>query len=225
MTLGRVKGSQNDRFSFRVFQKRIFVCFEQSIHKGIAFFPFIKSFQILSTFCRSIIIVCEFTFNVILFRICEKFNCVLSIGKPRMVQYFLDSESFCRFFLQQASQEISSLFWYTLLQFVVGLDNHFLQFAHIVGPERHNTVEHRVQDNPTRPYVTAESFVAFVFQNFRGDICRSATLFVHYFTSTDHFRNTKITNFDLSLCRQQNVVKFDVSMKNWLWMAIGKSVD
>lgn len=64
-----------------------------------------------------------------------------------------------------------------------------------------------------------------VIDNLWGYIGRSATLLTDDFTVFDKSRDTEITDFDAEVLVEEDVVKFDVTMENFVLVAMPDPLD
>ena len=89
-----------------------------------------------------------------------------------------------------------------------------MQLGHVTRFERHSSVQHRIKDNSSTPYVARIPFIAFVFEDLRCDVGRGATLLFQKLILLNQLADPEITDFDVALGSQEDVVKFDVPVKN-----------
>ena len=82
----------------------------------------------------------------------------------------------------------------------------------LVSGQRHVPMQHAIQADTCGPYVDLEAFVAIFVHDLRSDIGRSATLLVECLVRLDAPANAEVTDLDVTVTVQQDVVKFEVAM-------------
>jgi hypothetical protein len=79
------------------------------------------------------------------------------------------------------------------------VDYLLLEFYHVGGFEGDSAVEHGVEDYSCTPDVRLETFVAFSFENFGGNVSGGTTLLgLHLVFVLDKLRNSKIADFNFT---------------------------
>jgi len=92
-------------------------------------------------------------------------------------------------YLFSLGAEIGSVAELTLLDEAVEL-------FHVVGLEWHRTVQHGVEKYAKTPHVHKKSLVAFVSNQFGGNVSGGTTLLFHNLSLPSNFRNSEITKFN-----------------------------
>ena len=98
-----------------------------------------------------------------------------------------------------------------------------MQVLHIVGLERDGTEEEGKQDDTRAPQVSLESLVALVPDDLGSNIGWCTTLLEHEFALFDRLRDAKVSNLDVTLSIQKDVVQFDVSVQDFLRVNVADS--
>ena len=91
-------------------------------------------------------VVSELFLNVLLLLIREELDLLLGVSEPFMVVNLLGVQSLLWVFFEQTFYKIPSLFRYVILHSVLGLQDQFLQLAHVVCLKRNCTIKHRIED-------------------------------------------------------------------------------
>jgi hypothetical protein len=91
-----------------------------------------------------------------------------------------------------------------------------VQIFHVVGFERHGAVEQGEEDNTSTPEISLESLITLVFDDLRSNISGSTTVFSHDFILLYQFRDTEISDFDITFTVKEDVIQLDVSVNDVL---------
>jgi len=121
-------------------------------------------------------------------------------------------------YLFSLGAEIGSVTEFTLLDEAVEL-------IHVVGLEGHRTVQHGVEKYAETPHVHKKPLVAFVSDQFWGNVSWGATLLFHNLPFPSNFRNSEITEFNPTFSIKQNIVKLDVPVEHRSTMAVSETVN
>ena len=142
-----------------------------------------------------------------------------------MHQDFLHAESSFRICAEKASDQVLSLLANILLHVVARLQDLLVQVFHVVCLEGHCAEKKSEQDYACTPQIGFKAFVPLVFDNFWGNVSRSARLLEHDFSALNSFWDSKICNFHITLAIKKDVVKLDISMQDRLWVDVADSFD
>ena len=102
-----------------------------------------------------------------------------------------------------------------VLDFLIEL-LHGVEVADLVSLERHVAVEHGVEADAGAPDVHRESLVAHVLDDFRGDVRRRTALLEEDLLLLDLSADTEVSDLDVAVPVQQDVVKLDVAVHDEL---------
>ncbi len=88
-----------------------------------------------------------------------------------------------------------------------------MKLLHSLSLEWYSTIKHSEKNNSSAPQIDIKT-IASVSQYFRCYISWRATLFSHNLIRLNLPRDSKVGNFDISLAIKQDVVQFDISVKD-----------
>jgi hypothetical protein len=147
---------------------------------------------------------------------------------PRVRQYLLRRQSFHRIRLQDLLKNTKCALRNVSRRSPTALhvDDLLLQLAHVGGLERHCTEQHGVEHDSGTPHIGLEAAVAFALEHFGCDVSRCTTLFMLYLIlALNKFAHAKVTDLDIALRSEQDVVQFDVSMEHALAVHVHQALD
>lgn len=94
-----------------------------------------------------------------------------------------------------------------------------MQLLHARCLERNRANEHRIEANTSAPHINLETLIALILQNLWCDVGWCTTLLWHSLcVSGDLSWDTEICYLDFSIGVKKNVIQFNVTMHNQLWM-------
>lgn len=100
-----------------------------------------------------------------------------------------------------------------------------LQLAHVRGFEGHRTEQHGVEHDASTPNIGLEAAVAFSFEHFWCDVSGCTTLLMLNLVLTlDKLADTEVTDLDVTLRSQKNIIQFDISMEHTFAVYIHQSL-
>ncbi len=111
----------------------------------------------------------------------DRFVALRSRLKPRVVQGLLGGEPLPIIYLNQAANQVFCLVGnFFALEIEAAFQDQLVQLLHGVASERHCAEEHYIQADASTPHVGLEASIALLSDDFRCDVCRRATLLVHF---------------------------------------------
>ena len=133
--------------------------------------------------------------------------------KPRVLKDQCSRGPLFRVYLEHGLDQMNDLAR-NLLMAVLNLllIKFWFKIVKLVSGQRHVSVQHTIQADTCGPYVDLEAFVAIFIHDLRSDIGRSATLLVECLFRLDAPANAEVTDLDVTVAVQQDVVKFEVAV-------------
>ena len=98
------------------------------------------------------------------------------------------------------------------------------EVADLVGLEGHIPVEHRIQADARRPNVDREALVPHVLHDFRSDVRWCSALLEQQLILFSPSTHAEVTDLDVSVAVEQDVIKFDVSVGNSVVVQVGDAL-
>jgi len=145
--------------------------------------------------------------------------------KPRVSKGLFDGVSRVRVWVQQALNEVLGLRSDLVFQVVARLHDLLVQVLHVICFERHRSVQHREQNDSRAPQISFEAPVAFVSNDLGRDVGGRTALLVHGFVFLDGLADAEVSNLDVALTVEQDVVEFDVSVEDSLRVDVANTLD
>jgi len=143
---------------------------------------------------------------------------------PLVVQNLVNGQPLGRVFLQNSFQQLKCFLGHRVSTiFVVWLllDYLFVKFNHAWSFKRHAAEQHCVENNSCRPDVGLIPSVASVLKHFWRYVSWRSTLFEHKFGFlSNELAHAEVTNFNVALRSEEDVVQFYVTMKHVFLMTI-----
>jgi len=136
----------------------------------------------------------------------------------------IDGDSFLGVLLEDGLQEADALGGDLILEGGRALTDLSLQLRHVACLEGHGPVEHCVQDHTRAPHIARVALVPVTLEDFRGYVGGCAALFLHGLARAGELADTEITDLDVALGGQQDVVQLDVAMQDALRVAVAQTL-
>lgn len=182
-----------------------------------------RFFVLITVVTRRVVVRIFFLDHLALF-ISEKHDALVHRFKPRVLINLLDREPLLRVDLQETSKHVSCVLGNVLFEQVLALQYQLMKLFHTLSFEWHSAVEHRKKYHSRRPQVDIQT-VTFISENFRCNVGRGAALLAHHLAFLDLSGYAKVSNFDVTFAVEQDVVKFDVSVRDLLCMDVAQPID
>lgn len=141
-------------------------------------------------------------------------NSLFILMEPYMIEQLFCSCSFAWNFLKHHFHQLDCFVRDDVLfvfYFLVYLFNG-AKVANLICFKRYVTIQHSKKADSCRPNVDWETFVTHVFDYFRCYISWRTTLLEQYFICFNLSTYSEITDFNISMSIQQNIIKLDISM-------------
>ena len=135
-----------------------------------------------------------------------------------------DSKSISWIQLNHSSYYVLSIFAQLKWEIELSFKNQFMQIFQIRCFKGNCSAQHRIKENTQGPNVDEEAFIAFVDDDFRGEVGWGSALFLYDLTLFDYLTDTKITDLDSLLTIKQNIIQFDITMNNTSAMDMSQSI-
>jgi len=139
-----------------------------------------------------------------------------------VLQHVVGGRSKLGHLLQHLLHEVHRLFGHCIFEFDVLVQLlHRAEISNLVGFERHVSVKHSIQADSCAPDVYREALVPHVLHDLWCDVGRGAALFEEQFVLFDLPTNSEVTDLDVAMAVQQDVVQLDVTMGDLLVVQVG----
>lgn len=99
-----------------------------------------------------------------------------------------------------------------------------VEVADLVRLERHVAVQHGVEADACAPDVHWKAFVPHVLDDFRRDVRRGAALLEQYLLLLDLPTHAEVTNLDVTVPVEQDVVKLDIAVRHFVLVQVGNAL-
>ena len=100
-----------------------------------------------------------------------------------------------------------------------------MQILHVICFKGHCSIEHCEEHNSCGPQISFKALVTFVPYDFRRDVRRSTRLLIHDLVGLNWFTDAEISDFDVTLTIEQNIVQLYVTMQNLLAMNVAYALN
>lgn len=103
------------------------------------------------------------------------------------------------------------------------VEDFFIQLLDGVSLKRDFSSQGNECQNPQTPHVCLKSFVSLLFDDFGSQVGRSAYVFEDSFPHLHFPADSEVAHLDLVLVVEENVVEFDVSVEDLLFVQISET--
>ena len=127
-------------------------------------------------------------------------------------------------FLEHTHHEVTRFFTHGVFELDSGVQDHFIQVTHLVSLKGDVAVEHGIQAYTRRPNVNWVTLVAKFSHDLGGDIGRGTALLKKYLVVNDLAGDTEISNLNIPVAVEKDVVQLDVSVYNAIVMEVSDTL-
>jgi len=176
------------------------------------------------------IIISIFFLDLLPLLVVEQLQVRVDILQPLVPVDLFDGQTLLWLHPQEPLQKVPRFNTDIICELVFAFENHVVEVVHVVGFEGDGPVEHRIEHHPSAPDVHIER-VLLVLQYFRSNVGRRPALLGHLLdfiglgVLLTLLRHPEVRYLHITLPVQEDVVQFDVSVRNVLRVDVAQPIN